>query len=738
LSHGTPHPACRPSLYPLENTMFKPLRLAAATAAAFGFTLPALAQQAPTTALPEIRVMGSGIKANAPGSLRDEIVKTESVSAKSIERSNASNIVEALDNKPGLSVQTECSVCNVRNITLNNLPGRFTTLLIDGIPLYSSVSSAYGLDSVNVQGLERIDIARGAGASLIAPEALAGTVNIVTKRPTKDETVLSGQLGSYGSYRADAYLAKAFDGGAIAASVDQRRHDSVDGIGLGVSQYAGYERTLAGLAYFLDDAGGFKLRGRFDAVKENRGGGPLGRDYGAIKASNSGNPFNFSSGPHGSPDPNGWVTPDGVSGPDTLANGQNGTLYNGGRGGLAQIVSTERQQATLIGERLVGAGKLRVAAGIAHHDQDSFYGGDALYKAKQNQYYLESSYQQAVGDNLVTVGANYRYEDLRSLGYSFTTNSTNDGLDNYTYRTPALFAQLYRALLDNRLELNASLRVDKHNVFGTISSPRFNALYHHDDAYSSRLSLGRGFRAPTSFFEQEHGLLADSRIIRQISKPETSDNLSYALSYSSDRFSWVASANYNRIHNFATLSAGQPDPQGGPLTVTLFSSSPEPVTVRGVDWVGTYQLTPSTAVSLGLEKTGYDFTPGTLNFARPEERVFLGVDADVGPWDLTAKLTWTGSQNLKKFYDYANTPRYNLDGTLKPDRSPAFSVVDVRAQYRFNPRYAAFVGADNLFDYQQAKHDSFLWTDAAGNIDVTHLWGPTRGRYLYAGVRVDL
>lgn len=719
--------------------MFQPLRISAALAAAFGFTLPALAQQAGSaSALPEIRIFGASSKVNAQGSLRDEIVKTESVSAKAIERSNASNITEALDNKPGISVQTECSVCSARNITLNNLPGRFTTLLIDGIPLYSSVSSAYGLDSVNIQGLERIDIARGAGASLIAPEALAGTVNIVSKRPSKDETVLTGQIGSYGSYRADAYLAKTFDGGAVSASVDQRRHDAVDGVGLGVSQYAGYERTLAGLAYFLDDVGGFKLRGRFDAVKEERGGGPLGRDYGAIKASSSGNPFNFSRGPHGSPDPNGWVTPDGSSGASTLSSGQNGTLYNDGRAGLAQIVNTDRQQATIIGERLVGAGKLRLAAGIARHDQDSFYGGDALYKARQNQYYLESSYQQAVGENLLTVGANYRYEDLRSLGYSFTTNSNNDGLDNYTYRTPGVFFQAYRPLFDNRLELNASLRIDKHNVFGTISSPRLNALWHHDDAYASRLSLGRGFRAPTSFFEQEHGLLADSRIIRQISKPETSDNLGYALSFASDRFSWVASANYNRIKNFATLSAGQPDPQGGPLTVTLFSSASAPVVVKGIDWVGTYQLTPATALSLGVEKTAYTFTPGTLNFARPTERIYLAADVDIGDWDLTGKLTWTGSQDLKKFYDYANTPRYNLDGSAKPDRSPSFAVVDVRAQYRISPRYAAFIGADNLFDYQQAKHDSFLWTDAAGSIDVTHLWGPTRGRYVYTGLRIEL
>ena len=141
-----------------------------------------------------------------PGALRDEIVKTESISEKAIARSGATNINEALDKNPGISVQVECSICNVRNVLLNNLPGRYTTLLIDGIPIFSSVSSAYGLDSVSVYGLERIDVARGAGASLIAPEALSGAVNIVTKRPTETEARLRLQGGGFGSKQADAYV----------------------------------------------------------------------------------------------------------------------------------------------------------------------------------------------------------------------------------------------------------------------------------------------------------------------------------------------------------------------------------------------------------------------------------------------------------------------------------------------------------------------------------------------------
>lgn len=53
-----------------------------------------------------------------PGALRDDIVKTESISAKATERAGATNVNEALNKSPGIAVQMECSICNVRNVLL--------------------------------------------------------------------------------------------------------------------------------------------------------------------------------------------------------------------------------------------------------------------------------------------------------------------------------------------------------------------------------------------------------------------------------------------------------------------------------------------------------------------------------------------------------------------------------------------------------------------------------------------
>lgn len=673
-------------------------------------------------ALPRVEVSGS-LGTQRPGTLRNELVQTESFGAKAIERSGATNINEALDKNPGIAVQLECSICNVRNVLLNNLPGRYTTVMIDGVPIYSSVSSAYGLDSVSVWGLERIDVARGAGASLIAPEALSGTVNLVTKRPREDENRLRLQGGSYGSRQADLYLARAGQGGAFTASANWNRHDSVDADGNGIGEYTGYDRRLVGLGGFAEDVAGFRLRGRLDVVDERRGGGALGRDYAAIKASRSGNPFDFSRGRHASPSAAGWINPaDGSLVP-----------YDDGRGGFSEIIFTDRQQIVGSAERRIGEGLLRLAVGLARHEQDSFYEG-ADYAAWQDQRYLEASWRQPLGDWQLTAGLNHRYENLRSRGRTAAGEAV-DGIDNYDYKVPALFLQAWTGFFDDRLELNASLRHDRHNVFGNINSPRINLLWHHTPRLSSRLSAGRGFRAPTSFFEQDHGILDTLRIQREIDRPEISENISYAFSAEAERLAWTLSLHRNVIRNFAILDAGASDPATGE-PITVFTSAQTPVRVTGADLNLSWQLTPAIALNAALEHASYRFEPGTLVFARPRQRAFLGLDYEREGWDLSAKLSWTGRMDLLAFHGDGSggQGRFNLDGSPKRDQSPSFSTLDLRVQHAWSKGLSWFVGIDNATDFKQSDKESPLFIDPEGAPDVVHLWGPNRGRYVYAGV----
>ncbi|MEM9963833.1 MAG: TonB-dependent receptor [Asticcacaulis sp.] len=666
-------------------------------------------------------VVVSGARPLRSGALdRNTIIATEVYNQTTVDRVHAVNINEVLDKRPGIAVQTECSICNVRNVSLNNLPGRFTTIMIDSIPLFSSLSSAYGLDSVNVRGIERIEVSRGAGTSLIAPEAISGVVNIVSKRPTEPEFESIIDAGDFGWRNYQLYGGNVFDGGAFALNTSYQNHNSVDAVGSRISQYTGYERTLIGAALFLDDVLGFRFKGRADIITEDRGGGSLGTDYDAIKQNVTGNPFDWSKGTNASASSEGWDAPDG-----------SGFIpWDLGRAGLSEIIFTDRASVLGSAERDLSGGVLKLAGGYAKNEQDSFY-EHALYAAESRQAYSEISYYRPVSWGSVTFGANYRFEDLISTGQN-AAGENNDGLDDYEYKVPGIFAQAYVTGFDKALEVNLSARYDDHNVFGEIFTPRVNILWHHSDRLSSRLAIGRGYRAPTSFFEQDHGILDTRYVLRQISEPEKSDNASYALSYSDSR--WVVAASYNwmKVKNIAVLDSGQIDTDGEPYT--LFTTSPDAVTVQGVDVNASYRLSPQVMVGFGAEKYEFDFVEGTLAFSRPDSRLFAAIDYDPIPaLHIFARATWTGQQDLERFY---GAGRYNFDGTPKRSRAPAFTTIDAQVAYYVKPdSLSVYVGIDNLTDYVQADKESMLWIDDEGAIDVTHIWGPSRGRFVYAGIK---
>ena len=56
-------------------------------------------------------------------------------------------------------------------------------VLIDGMPIVSSLSTVYGLSGIPNSLVERIEIVKGPASSLYGSEAVGGLINIITKAP---------------------------------------------------------------------------------------------------------------------------------------------------------------------------------------------------------------------------------------------------------------------------------------------------------------------------------------------------------------------------------------------------------------------------------------------------------------------------------------------------------------------------------------------------------------------------
>ncbi|MCC6817408.1 MAG: TonB-dependent receptor [Bacteroidia bacterium] len=94
-------------------------------------------------------------------------------------------IFDALQNINGIRPQLNCNICNTGDIHINGLEGPYTMVLIDGMPIVSSLSTVYGFSGIPNSLVERIEIVKGPASSLYGSEAVGGLINIITKNPQR-------------------------------------------------------------------------------------------------------------------------------------------------------------------------------------------------------------------------------------------------------------------------------------------------------------------------------------------------------------------------------------------------------------------------------------------------------------------------------------------------------------------------------------------------------------------------
>lgn len=76
-----------------------------------------------------------------------------------------------------------------------------TLIMVDGLPQFAGIYSHPIADSYTTDNIERVEVLRGPGGVLYGSNAMAGVVNIITRRPQAGSLALTAQAGSYGTWR---------------------------------------------------------------------------------------------------------------------------------------------------------------------------------------------------------------------------------------------------------------------------------------------------------------------------------------------------------------------------------------------------------------------------------------------------------------------------------------------------------------------------------------------------------
>ncbi len=495
-------------------------------------------------ALEEITVISVRERLYSAGMLKNTIQKTEVITDVSIEQRNAAVLTEAIDESAGIRVNNECSMCGVKRVMLNGLRGEHTTILVDNIPTYTMMSGFYGLDAAASAGIGAIEIARGAGASLTAPEAIGGTINLVTKEAT-DNGVEIDLSGGENGYRKASLVATALaneDSTKVTLITQIDKRDDYDGDNNGVSENPLLDNRSF-TAYVSQDIGlQHNIRLRFNHTESEIFGGPTGSSIGEVLASFEQDPNESAS---------------------LFKDGDVRNQYIGKPWETAEWIESKRDEIYVSWlHELTDNLNMQISVSDNEHIQNSFYEG-FVYDAENNMTFSDLRMNWSINeDHLLTFGGDLRVESLRS-----TTNSDSAKFvsDSFDYDTAGVYLQNTWTPNEN-LKLALALRYDQieanftdpkkpgTEIDDNIFSPRLDLRYSHNDQWTSRFSYGRGYRAPLSFFESDHGILdGDKGFSIDIDKIERSESLNYALSFSGDRLSTTASIAHTKVENLANL-----------------------------------------------------------------------------------------------------------------------------------------------------------------------------------------
>lgn len=147
--------------------------------------------------LPEVVVTGTGTL----HLLKDAPVQTEVINQRMLKNFSGKSIDEILSSLTSSFSFNEDDMGS--QMQMNGLGNSYILVLIDGKRIHGDVGGQNDLSLIDPQNIEKIEIVKGASSALYGSDAIAGVVNIITKKHRQEGVLLenSTRVGSYGDLR---------------------------------------------------------------------------------------------------------------------------------------------------------------------------------------------------------------------------------------------------------------------------------------------------------------------------------------------------------------------------------------------------------------------------------------------------------------------------------------------------------------------------------------------------------
>ncbi len=621
-------------------------------------------------------------------------------------RSNpAPSLFESFQNINGVRPQVNCNICNTGDIQINGLAGPYTMILIDGMPIVSGLATVYGLSGIPQALIDRVEVVKGPASTLYGSEAVAGLINIITKRPETAPLVSLDAFGtSWGELNLDLGIKSSFGKNIQSLTgVNTFWYDTpIDNNQDGMTDLTLQKRfSLFQKLQITQKRGNIlSLAGRY--ITEDRWGGEMG-----------------------------WTQ-----------------AFRGGDVIYGESIRTNRWE--LFGNyQLPVKEQLNFQFSANGHNQDSYY-GNVFYGADQRIGFGQLTWNKLLGKNQLLFGAAYRltyYDDSTPA----TAESNGSGNSPFVTHLPGLFFQNELKLTPTQ-SLLGGIRYDYNTVHGSIWSPRLNyKISSEDKSLIWRTSIGNGFRV-ANVFTEDHAALTGARqvVFEEELDPERSWNVNTNLvkkiySDKGNYFGLEGSVFYTQFSNQII-----PDYETNPNQI-IYANLDGTSRSQGVSfnfdglWANGFKILAGvTLMDVSLEENG---VRQRQLFTERFSGVWT-VGYHIHPLELT--IDYTGN-----VYSPMRLP---LLGELdnRPEYSTWWSLQNIQITKGFGEKWEIYGGVKNLLNYIPPANsiarafdpfDRGVTFDGSGNVlptpenpnaltfDPTYMFAPNQGIRGFFGVR---
>ena len=364
--------------------------------------------------------------------------------------------------------------------------------------LFEKTNASCLAQGLSFQPGVRVEVLRGGGSALYGSSAIGGTINVITKEPSRNSAQLAHTLTSLGgsnSYDNNTMLNASLvteSGRAGLCVFAQNRHRSgYDHDGDGFTELPLINSRSAGMRSFFRTGAYSRITAQYHHIDEYRRGGDL-----------------LDLPPH-----------------EAMVAEQTDHSIDGGSLSF-DISSADRRN------------RFNAYASFQNTARKSYYGS----KQDPDAYGTTHDLTVAAGVQYVhafrkllfmpaelTLGSEYSYDDLndRSIGYDINTAQTVHIVGGY----------LQNEWKTKRWSLLIGGRFDKHNLVDhVIFSPRANIRFNPSEAVNLRVSYAGGYRAPQAFDEDMHIAVVGGKRVRIRLADDLKEERSHSVSLSADLY----------------------------------------------------------------------------------------------------------------------------------------------------------------------------------------------------------